>query len=205
MKRAVFLYLCAFAFVAASVALYAGLALPGELKPDVAELLIGLENTQCKVVRTISNNSLFLTLKDGTGKELWRSEELGMQARNFEFNKKLSSLLAADIDGDKVPEIILGVTLDSVNSAVYVLKYQSKSKSFAPIKVGYKNSDFERDCMVSDIESANGASIVFETNNRVKLAGKIYTDDGPIYGLYTFNYASGKFICTKQEAMPQAK
>lgn len=196
--RKLFLLLSTVA-VALTTSVYADLGLPGELAPDILDKTIVINGQTCHVVRTIDKNNLDIKVLSKKGKEIWRSIALGMQAWDFKLNDKISSFEIADLDGDKVPEIITACTTGDVQSAMYVFKYDPKRRNFRPMDFGYEGTDLVRDFMVSDIPATEGENMVFINNTTIRTLGKIYTDDGAVPGYYYFTLKKGKFMCTKQE------
>lgn len=202
--RKLTLTLCALA-VTLSTALYAGLAQPGELAPEILDKTVVINGETMHVVRTIYKNNLDIKVLAKDGKEVWRSESLGMQAWDFNLNEKASSLEFEDLDGDKIPEIIAGATIGDVQSAMYVFKFNPKENNFKAVNFGYKGyPDMGRDFMVSDIPAPEGQNLFFINNRKIRALGKIYTADGAIPGFYYFELKNGSYICEKQEPVPPA-
>ena len=164
------------------------------------------EKVTYEAVKFEQNGELFLQILGNDQKVLWKSESLGSEEKQFQLDGKPSKLAVADLDGDKIPEILTSAFYGPNASGLYVYKMNDKTKEVKPIVCFDSNEEPSRDFLVSDIRQEDGGDFQITGKGDVKILGMKYIiDKEPQPANYFFKLSAKGFELEKVELIPPQK
>jgi hypothetical protein len=188
-----------------SSALFAGLAVPGEGNPLLANSEIKINNIAGYTVEKLSDSSgVRIKVLTPEGKDFWISEILGNQEKKFMFNGESSNLLVADINADARPEIITAVAFPPHNGGLYIFTLNAEQNGFTPMTFNNQQTKDAKDFLTADIFQEDGQDLAF-IDNRVRALGMLYPESEgaePVASFFYYKLTDSAFTYDSCEAVP---
>mgnify|MGYP000851691391 FL=1 len=188
-----------------SSALFAGLAVPGEGNPLLANTQIEVNHTAGYTVeKIVGSEGVCIKVRTPEGKDFWTSEVLGDQEKKFMFNGESSSLLIADINADAKPEIITAAAFPPHNGGLYVFTLNPEQDGFVPIPFTNQQTNDSKSFLAADIFQESGQDLAF-IDNRVRALGMLYPENEearPVASFFYYKLTDNAFAYDGCEAVP---
>lgn len=156
-------------------------------------------------VKVQDGESIRLVIRDAAGKQLFESDELGIEDRQFTLDGKPASLALRDLTGDGVPEAVTAAFYGPRASGLFIFTYDVAAKKFVPVQCTYPKHNLTRDMLVSDLQQSNGTDMIIGADGIVTMLGMEYpekADKEPFPAAFTFAFKDGKFVHQKTEPLP---
>lgn len=171
-----------------SSALFAGLAVPGELNPLLASAQISINDVEgYRVEKIKEGDGIRLKVLDPQGQNFWTSEILGDDEKKFSFNGESNNLLVADINDDNKTEIITATSFPPHNGSLHVFALDNEQKSFVPMQFINPETSDSKDFLVADIHQEDGQDLAF-IDSRVRALGMLYPENEDSEAIASFFY-----------------
>ncbi|NLF95369.1 MAG: hypothetical protein GX569_01440 [Candidatus Riflebacteria bacterium] len=189
----------------ASSALFAGLAVPGEGNPLLANSEIEINSAAGYTVEKLADSAgVRIKVRTPEGKDFWTSEILGDQEKKFMFNGESSNLLVADLNADAKPEIITAVAFPPHNGGLYIFTLNPEQNGFMPMTFNNPQTNDKKSFLVADIFQEDGQDLAF-IENRVRALGMLYPENEsgePVASFFYYKLTGNTFAYDSCEAVP---
>ena len=182
----------------------AGLEVPGEADPSLAKVYFSIEDKPMVAEKIFTLEGVYLEVRDAqTQQVFWKSDIIGEFEKHFIINERKRSMVAIDMAGNDIPELLVSTSYSPNNSALYVFSYQSSDNTFKPIS--FVSQDLSRDFLVSDIPQENGLDLVINEDKTFRSLGYIYPDtpaQDRMPGYYYYKFDQDSFQLVRSEPVP---
>lgn len=172
----------------------------------LATATMELNGQTINIEKFLGDKGVVLRLSSADGTKLGEFAEMGSEDKLFTADGMLTGLAIKDLTGDGVPEIITAAFYGPTASGLYILNYDSDTKTLVPIKfLNDIDPDLSTEFMVSDISQENNGEMVINEDGSLTSLGKIYPEDiaGEIIpGFYTYKFVDGTFKLIEKKAVP---
>lgn len=168
-----------------------------------------LGGEKVSISKYLDEKGVGIRLATAAGAKLAEFGEMGSEDKLFKVDGSAVGLVAKDLTGDGVPEIITAAFYGPAASGLYIFNYDSAKKALVPVKfLNDSDPDLSTDFMVSDIRQDSGDDMVINADGSLTALGKIYPTDGMgeiVDGFYTFKFVDGAFKLSEKKPVPAGK
>lgn len=136
-----------------------------------------------------------LEKQKGQFRQLWESNELGKEDRDFWIDQKTSKLEVTDINQDNKEEIITAAFYGPYATGLYIYVWDKGAQKPILLSPHDKYKNVLGRCFVSDFELEKGKNIIVKSNGIIRVVGKEYSlEHPPMIKIYEYRWESGRYI-----------
>lgn len=160
------------------------------------------------VQKLLKEDGIYVNVLDAAGKNLWQSENLGLEEKKFMIDGKTQSLALKDLNGDGIPEIFAAAFYGPKASGLFIYTWDAKEKKFAPIMTTFPKEDLTREMLVSDVYLESGEDLVIQEGGMARVTGMIFPEkpeEEAHPAFYLFKFDKDRYVFQKTEPFEGTK